>query len=235
MPDDSLIAALEGVSRIYDGGRISALNSVTLHVRRNEFLVITGPSGSGKSTLLHLLCGLDRPTQGRVLFEGSEPRSSKEWTKLRAKRIGFVFQSFNLLPTLTALENIEVPMFGQVSLRSDRRGRAMELLSGMGLSDRAGQFPSELSGGERQRVAIARAMANNPDILLADEPTGNLDSRSSAEVMKLLFDIQSKSNSTLVIVTHDRDLAKGAERTINIVDGRISQPEAGEETAACTL
>jgi len=235
MSNTNAIAALEAVSRLYDNGRIPALHNVTLDVRHNEFLVVTGPSGSGKSTLLHLLSGIDRPTQGRVFFEGREPRSAIEWTKLRAKRIGFVFQAFNLLPTLTALENIEVPMFGVVPQRAERRRRAMKLLSNVGLSARAGHRPSELSGGERQRVAIARAMANGPDILLADEPTGNLDSRSSADIMKLLGDIHRSHNATLVVVTHDRDLAKGAERVIKMVDGRIAQAETGMEAGKCIL
>jgi len=215
------IISLEQVSRVYDGGRVTALRDVTLRIARKEFLAIAGPSGSGKSTLLHLLCGLDRPTKGRVFFEDSEPRSGKEWAELRSKRIGFIFQTFNLLPTMTALENVEVPMFGTKLNTEKRHKRAMELLSRVGLTDRARHRPNKLSGGERQRVGIARALANSPDIILADEPTGNLDSKTSAEILRLLEDIHINDGTTLVVVTHDREIAACAHKKIHLMDGRI--------------
>ncbi len=221
MPDNRSMAAFDGVSRSYDNGRIPALENITLTIEPGEFVVITGPSGSGKSTLLHLLSGMDRPTRGRIFFEGKEPGSAAEWAGIRAKRMGFVFQAFNLFPTLTAIENVEIPMFGVTPKRTRRRRRAAELLADVGLSHRAGHRPSQLSGGERQRVAIARSLANSPDILLADEPTGNLDTRTSGEIISLLGEIRKTHLLTLVIVSHDRDIAESAERLLRIADGRL--------------
>ena len=175
MPTSHIISALENVSRSYDGGRVVALRELTLSIERGTAVAIVGPSGAGKSTLLHLMCGLDRPERGRVLFDGSEPRSAREWTRLRSTRIGFVFQSYNLLPTLTALENVEIPMMGSSRAPQERRRRAAQSLAGVGLANRGKYRPNELSGGERQRVAIARSLVNSPDLILADEPTGNLD------------------------------------------------------------
>lgn len=218
---DDAIASLEQVSRFYDDGRVIALCDVTLGISRGESLAIVGPSGSGKSTLLHLLCGLDRPTQGRVFFEGIEPGSAKEWTDLRSERIGFVFQAFNLLSTLTALENVEVPMFGVKRRAEDRRQQAADLLARVGLAERTHHRPSELSAGERQRVAIARSLANSPDLILADEPTGNLDSKTSAEILNLLGDIHVNEGTTLVVVTHEREIASRVSRVVRLVDGWI--------------
>jgi putative ABC transport system ATP-binding protein len=215
------IAALEHVSRGYDGGRIVALRDVTLAVEPGEFIALTGPSGSGKSTLLHLLCGLDRPTAGRVLFRGAPPASPVEWTKIRARHIGFVFQAFHLFPTLTALENVEIPMFGVVTDSAARRRRARDLLCRVGLGGRLGHRPAELSGGERQRVAIARSLANSPLLIGADEPTGNLDSGASAEVLDLLQEIHRRDGASLVLATHNREVAARAGRQIELGDGRI--------------
>jgi putative ABC transport system ATP-binding protein len=217
------MVAVEHVSRSYDDGRVTALQDVTLAISPGEYVAIVGPSGSGKSTLLHLLCGLDRPTQGRVCFEGIEPASRRQWAKLRATRIGFVFQAFYLLPTLSAQENVEVPMFGVLPRAKDRQRRALELLERVGLTNRARHRPFELSGGERQRVAIARSLANAPALLLADEPTGNLDSKTAADIMQLLHDVhrQDKERKTLVLVTHNLEITARSDRLVHIVDGRI--------------
>jgi len=219
---DNVICALEQVSRLYDGGRIVALRDITVQVVRGEWLAVVGPSGSGKSTLLHLLGGLDCPTQGTVVFEGRKKISARQWARLRAKRIGFVFQSFNLLPTLTALENVEIPMFGIIGRSSHRRQLAMELLDRVGLADRSNHRSSKLSGGERQRLAIARALANSPDLILADEPTGNLDTRTSLEIIDLLETIHTHEKATLVVVTHEPEIAGRAGRTIHCIDGTIA-------------
>ncbi len=215
------LIALERVSRIYPKGRCSALRDITLSFGRNEYVAVMGPSGSGKSTLLHILCGIDRPTEGRVLFDGMEHRSAAQWAMVRARRIGFVFQAFHLLPTLTAEQNVEVPMMGVIRGGRDRRRRAMELLSRVGLTERAKHRPNELSGGEKQRLAIARSLANSPKLLLADEPTGNLDSRNSVEILNLLENIHSKEGGALVIVTHDKEIAQRAGRIVRIKDGGI--------------
>lgn len=218
----NVIAELKHVSREYDGGRIVALQDVTMQVGLGEWLSITGPSGSGKSTLLHLLSGLDRPTTGSIVFDGREKISSRQWARLRARRIGFIFQSFNLVPALTALENVEVPLFGVMRRSAQRRQRAMDLLERVGLADRSRQRPGALSGGERQRIAIARALVNSPDFILADEPTGNLDTRTSREIMDLLESIHNAERTTLVVVTHDMQIASRASRTIRCVDGVIA-------------
>ena len=184
-------------------------------------MAVVGPSGSGKSTLLHLLCGLDRPTGGRVLFQGVEPASSAAWTRLRARHIGFVFQAFHLFPTLTALENVEIPMFGVVPGAAARRRRARDLLGRVGLSDRLDHRPAQLSGGERQRVAIARSLVNRPLLIAADEPTGNLDSEASAGVLDLLETIHRDDGAALVIATHNEHVAARAGRVLELADGRI--------------
>ena len=215
------MVAVEHASRSYDDGRVTALQDVTLAILQGEYVAIVGPSGSGKSTLLHLLCGLDRPTQGQVFFEGIEPTSVSHWAKLRAKRIGFVFQAFHLLPTLTAQENIEIPMFSVVPRARDRQRRALELLERVGLAKRARHRPFELSGGERQRVAIARSLANAPALILADEPTGNLDSRTAADIMHLLHEVHMQDGKTLVLVTHNLEMTAHSDRLVQLVDGRI--------------
>jgi putative ABC transport system ATP-binding protein len=216
------------VQRRFERAGVRALEDVSLAVMPGEWLAVAGPSGSGKSTLLHLMCGLDRPTNGRVLFAGEEPLTLAKWTTLRARRIGFVFQSFHLLPALSARENVEVPMFGLVTSAGQRCRRAQELLAQVGLADRARHRPAELSGGERQRVAIARGLANSPDLLLADEPTGNLDAVASAEIMDLLGTLRRDRNLTLVVVTHSRAVAEHAERRVQLVKGRLV---VGEEAA----
>lgn len=214
------IVALEHVWRVYDRGRLAAVSDVSLSVRRCEYLAILGRSGSGKSTLLHLCCGLDRPTRGRVLFDGMAPGVSR-WRRLRAERVGFVFQNFQLLSTLTARQNVEAAMLGVIRGGRRRRRAAEELLDRVGLSGRAGHRPGKLSGGERQRVAIARGLANSPELILADEPTGNLDSHSAAEVLDLLEELRSSRGAALVMVTHDPDVACRAERQVHMLDGRV--------------
>ncbi len=218
----NVIAELKHVSREYDDGRIVALQDITMQIGRGEWLSITGPSGSGKSTLLHLLGGLDRPTKGSIVFDGRDKISARQWARLRARRIGFVFQSFNLIPSLTALENVEVPLFGVMRRSAKRRQKAMDLLERVGLADRSRHRPGTLSGGERQRIAIARALVNSPDFILADEPTGNLDTRTSREIMDLLESIHTSERTTLVVVTHEIEIASRATRTIRCVDGMIA-------------
>jgi ABC-type lipoprotein export system ATPase subunit len=220
------LLSAEEVSRVYPKGGCAALDKVTLAVSSGDYVAVTGPSGSGKSTLLHLLCGLDRPTRGRVLFDGAAPANAPAWARLRARRIGFVFQSFNLLPTLTALQNVEVPMFGVTRSPKERRRRAESLLDCVGLAARLGHRPGELSGGEKQRLAIARSLANGPDVILADEPTGNLDSRTSGEILDLLEGIRNAGGTTLVLVTHDAAIARRAGRRIGLIDGRIVADES---------
>jgi ABC-type lipoprotein export system ATPase subunit len=212
---------LKCVSRRYDNGNIEALREVTLQLNRGDWMIITGPSGSGKSTLLNIMCGLDEPSSGAVLFEGYGPRTAAEWTSIRARHIGFIFQAFNILPTLTVLENVQVPMFGLLRQAKKRHYRALELLERVGLSHRIDHLPCNLSGGERQRVAIARSLANEPLLILADEPTGNLDSKSAIQIMDLLVQIHTQDRTTIVMVTHNPDIAQYGNRWIKLVDGRI--------------
>jgi putative ABC transport system ATP-binding protein len=216
------LLALERVSRVYSKSDCAALSDLTLQINHREYLAIMGPSGSGKSTLLHLISGLDFPTSGKVLFEGREYLNARDWASLRARRIGFVFQAFNLLPALTAEQNIEVAMIGLVRSSRKRRNRADELLYRVGLEWRRKHLPGEMSGGEKQRLSIARSLANSPDLLLADEPTGNLDSQTSKGILELLEDIHAKLGTTLVIVTHDKEIARRVERVVMIRDGRIT-------------
>jgi putative ABC transport system ATP-binding protein len=212
---------VRNLRKSYDDGRIEALRGVDLTIQAGEYIAISGASGSGKSTLLQLLGGLDVPTSGEVLFENAILGTTINLDEYRAHRIGFVFQAFYLLPTLRAIENVQVPMMGVSSNSSSRADRAEALLRELGLEHRLTQYPNELSAGERQRVAIARALANNPSILLADEPTGNLDSVNSARIMEILTGIQKKRGMTLIIVTHENDIANAAPRHIRIRDGKV--------------
>jgi putative ABC transport system ATP-binding protein len=215
------ILEVRQLRKSYDAGRVEALRGVDLKIAPGEYVAISGASGSGKSTLLQLLGGLDTPTSGEVLFEGAALGSNVDLDTYRSRKVGFIFQEFYLLPTLRAIENVQVAMLAVNGGGDHRAERASALLEEMGLSGRASHFPNELSAGERQRVAIARALANDPKILLADEPTGNLDSVNSARIMEILTGIQEKRGMTLVIVTHENDIAEAAPRHIRIRDGRV--------------
>jgi len=217
-----IVVEARDLVKVYgDGPEVRALNGVNLIMRRGEMVAVMGPSGSGKSTLLNILGALDRPTSGRVLVNGQDLATIKDVDRFRARTVGFVFQLHNLLPTLTALENVEIPMQGQPIGRRERRRRAEELLNLVGLGDRMHHRPAQLSGGERQRVAVARALANKPSILLADEPTGNLDTQSGMEVVELLRRINRQQGTTILLVTHDPRVARMAQRILTMQDGRI--------------
>lgn len=212
------LAELQNVSRTFDNRRIVGLDRVSLTLERHETVALVGPSGSGKSTLVNLLCGLDRPCDGRILFNGERIEGMTAWARLRAREIGIVFQQFCLLPTLTARENIEIAMSGGVAAR---RLRSVELLRRVGLEQRAEQLPVQLSGGERQRVAIARALAARPKLIVADEPTGSLDRVAGRNVIDLLMSLQQSDGIAILLVTHDLDIAARCHRQIELVDGRI--------------
>src|SRR5579863_1289994 len=206
----------------YEDGRIEALRGVDLSIEAGEFVAISGHSGSGKSTLLHLLGGLDTPSSGSVLFQGAPLGSTIDLDTYRSNHVGFIFQAFYLLPTLCAIENVQAPMLASKKGRGNRGQRAEALLREMGMDHRMTRHPNKLSAGERQRVAIARALANQPDILLVDEPTGNLDSANSARIMEILIGVQKKRGMTLIVVTHEDEIARSAPRHIRIHDGRIA-------------
>jgi putative ABC transport system ATP-binding protein len=216
---------LKGITKDYKLGKtvVHALRGLDIHIEEGEIVAIMGPSGSGKSTLMHILGCLDTPTSGTASIEGTEIRSLKEGqlTSLRGQKIGFVFQTFNLMQTLSAQQNVELPMIFQGVRKKERAQRARELLAKVGLADRVRHRPNELSGGERQRVAIARALANNPDIILADEPTGNLDSESGALILDLLKRLSTDDGKTVIIVTHDPEATSIAGRIIRLRDGRV--------------
>ncbi len=217
---------LEGVERRYERGgtTVHALRGVDLEIEAGELVAVEGPSGSGKSTLLQLLGALDSPTAGRVDFDGTPlaDAGDKKLTTLRSTSIGFVFQQFNLIPTLTARENVEIAMLPTKVPRAERSARSARLLAQVGLADRADHLPSRLSGGEQQRVAVARALANGPRVLLADEPTGNLDTVTADEVVTLLADLCADEGVTVVLVTHDEDVASRARRRIRLRNGEVA-------------
>jgi putative ABC transport system ATP-binding protein len=212
---------IESVSRQFDDGAVQALRDVSLTIGRGEYVAIMGPSGSGKSTLLNLIGALDRPDQGEIFFEGKSLGRMADLARFRARTLGFVFQSFHLIPTLTALENVQIPMFAGPSPPRHRASKAEALLALVGMSHRAGHLPPKLSVGERQRVAIARSLANDPLLLLADEPTGNLDSAAGAGVLDLFDNLHRQQGVTLVFITHAREVADRAQRTVWIRDGQL--------------
>jgi ABC-type lipoprotein export system ATPase subunit len=221
---------LRSVSRRYGsgGGRVAALEDVDLEIRAGELLAVVGASGSGKTTLLQLLGALDRPTGGTIAFAGMplSGMSERELTRLRRERIGFVFQQFNLIPTLTARQNVEAKLI--LAKGGSRTERAADLLDTVGLQGRAAHLPSQLSGGEQQRVAIARALSTDPSVVLADEPTGNLDSTTGGEILDLLRTLSAVHGQTVVLVTHDRELAASAPRVIELRDGRVVADHPGD-------
>jgi putative ABC transport system ATP-binding protein len=216
-----------GVTKEFDGGAVRALNGVNLTVERGEFIAIMGPSGCGKSTFLHLLAALDSPTSGTIRVEGNDLAHLANPSRYRRQTIGLIFQLHNLLPRLSALANIEVAMMGSHRPHRERTAWARELLSELDLADRESRHPPQLSGGERQRVAIARALANDPPVLLADEPTGNLDSDASANVLALFARLHREHGVTTVMVTHDSAVAEAASRILQMQKGRIIDPIGG--------
>jgi putative ABC transport system ATP-binding protein len=234
MTTSNPIIAMNGIRKVYDTGKVKveALKGVDLEIHPGEFVAIVGPSGSGKSTLMNLLGCLDTPSDGTYAIGGENVAgvTRDQLAEIRNRRVGFVFQNFNLLPHISAQENVELPMlFGGIPPK-ERRTRAAELLTRVGLGERLDHKPTELSGGQMQRVAIARALAMNPDIVLADEPTGNLDTSSGTDVMGLFTELW-KSGRTMVIITHDSALAKRASRIVEIRDGRITSDTRNEEAA----
>ncbi len=226
------VIKLENIARHFQVGTevVRALRTITLSIKKNEFVALMGPSGSGKSTLMNLLGCLDTPTSGQYFLNGNDvsEMNDNELAEVRNKEIGFIFQTFNLLPRSTALENVMLPLIYAGFGKTDRKERAEEVLENVQLSDRIMHKPNELSGGQRQRVAIARALVNKPSIILADEPTGNLDSKTSIEIMGLLEEIHKLGN-TIIVVTHEEDIARHAHRIIRLIDGEVASDEINED------
>ena len=221
MPTEIMIETRDLVKLYGDGEKVRALDGVSLAIQAGEFVSVMGPSGSGKSTLLNMIGALDRPTSGQVLIDGQDLSTVKDLDLFRARTVGFVFQMHNLIPTLTARENVAVPMRGQPTRARQRRERSSELLERVGLGERMNHLPNQLSGGERQRVAIARSLANRPRLILADEPTGNLDSQSGGEVIALMHRLNHELGTTFIVVTHDEAVARQTNRILMMQDGQI--------------
>lgn len=219
------VIQVENLVKAYQLGKvlIPALRGISFDVAKGEFLVVMGPSGSGKTTLLNLLGAIDKPGSGRIFIDGKDITTlgEGELTKLRRHKIGFIFQFYNLIPSLTAIENVELPMLTAGVSRKDASKRAFQLLETVGLAERVGHLPDELSGGEQQRVAIARALANKPSVILADEPTGDLDTKTGMEVVQILHDTSKKENATVIVVTHDPMISEKADRILSMRDGQI--------------
>jgi ABC-type lipoprotein export system ATPase subunit len=231
---------LDDVRRVYDLGevKVHALRTVTRQIELGEYIALVGPSGSGKSTLMNTLGCLDRPTHGSYLLDGEEvvTMNRDQRAKIRNKQLGFVFQNFNLLNRTSALENVELPlMYGPRVSAHERRDRAMEMLAKVGLADRYHHHPSQLSGGQQQRVAIARALVNRPSILMGDEPTGNLDSKTSREVIDLFRELNEQQDITVILVTHDQNVARNAKRTLVLRDGEIVEDTVDFQLAKAAL
>jgi putative ABC transport system ATP-binding protein len=228
MIQDTTIIALQGIQRLYRMGdeTIYALRGVDLSIERNEYVALMGPSGSGKSTLMNLIGCLDSPSAGSYWLNGQDVAglSDNQLAQIRNKEIGFVFQTFNLLPRLSALDNVALPLIYAGVSEAQRRERALEVLNQVGLGDRVSHKPNELSGGQRQRVAVARALVNRPSLILADEPTGNLDSKTSIEIMELFATIHALGN-TIVLVTHEEDIARHAHRMVRLKDGVVESDQ----------
>ncbi len=222
---EETVIQVENLVKIYQLGKVSipALRGISFDVAKGEFLVVMGPSGSGKTTLLNLIGAIDKPTSGRISIDGRDITTlgEGELTKLRRHKIGFIFQFYNLIPALTALENVELPMLTAGVSRKIASKRAFQLLETVGLVERVGHLPDELSGGEQQRIAIARALANRPSVILADEPTGDLDTKTGMEVVQILHDTSKKENATVIVVTHDPMITEKADRILHMIDGNI--------------
>ncbi len=233
-PPNGILFEAAALTKEYDDGRVPALRGIDFRIAAGEFVSIVGPSGCGKTTLLNMLGLLDRPTSGTLSYRGQSLHDHPNPASYRAREIGFIFQAFHLLPTFTVEENVQIPMFGVPCSRAERKARAAELLEAVGLSHRLDHLPVKLSGGERQRAAIARSLVNRPGILLADEPTGNLDSRNSAHIMDLLLRLQREYRTTLVLVTHDQEIARHAPRVIRMKDGKIVTDDTTPESAAAS-
>jgi putative ABC transport system ATP-binding protein len=214
---------IEELNKIYPQGKVVALEDINLRVAEGEFLTILGPSGSGKTTLLNIIGALDKPTAGKVFINGIDLSQVANLPRFRAEKIGFIFQLHNLIPTLNALENVQLPMFALKVNSKERKLRAKELLEAVGLEERQDHLPASLSGGERQRVAIARALANNPSLILADEPTGTLDLEMAEEIIQLMLNLNKKTNTTIIMVTHDLKIAQSAGRIIHLINGKIEE------------
>jgi predicted ABC-type transport system involved in lysophospholipase L1 biosynthesis ATPase subunit len=217
-PSNHWLFELTGVGKTY--GNVTALRDVDLRIAERQYVALTGHSGSGKTTLLHLLAGLHQPTSGQIRFRG-QPLTAQRNDTHRGRHVGLVFQAFELLPTLTALENVQVPMLWSVKRVRDRRAKAQRMLEAVGLAHRADHLPGELSGGEQQRVSIARALANDPQVILADEPTGNLDTANAAAILDVLERCWRELQVTLIVVTHESEFALRAQRLVRLLDGRI--------------
>ena len=227
-----MLIDIQDITKVYDMGeeRVHALDGVSLGVERGEYVAIMGPSGSGKSTLMNLIGCLDTPTSGSYVLNGREVArmTDDDLAQIRNQEIGFVFQTFNLLPRTTALQQVELPLVYTGVPRKERHDRAVKALQAVGLGDRMGHQPNEMSGGQRQRVAVARALINNPSILLADEPTGNLDSQTGTEIMALFDELNARDN-TIILVTHEEDIAAHARRIVRLRDGKIREDRPNEK------
>ena len=215
------LISLFDVVKEYDKGTVKALNGINLDIFEGEFVSIIGPSGSGKSTLLNMLGALDKPTRGKIYIDGIDLVKEKDLSEFRQEKIGFVFQLHNLIPNLSVFDNVQIPLLPTGMSNKEMKEKASEIIHAVGLDDKKKQRPNKLSGGQRQRVAIARALVNNPSIILADEPTGSLDSKTGEMILNLLMEMHQRYNVTLIIVTHDNDVAALAERTIKIKDGQV--------------
>ncbi len=215
------IVEVKNLVKTYENGQVKALNDISFNIKKGEFVSIIGPSGSGKSTLLHMLGALDIPDSGSIRVGDINLEKSKKLNEFRAEQIGFIFQLHNLIPNLSVVENVEIPMFTQKISSKDQRTKALSLLKDVGIEDKAKMKPNQLSGGERQRVAIARSLANDPSIVLTDEPTGSLDSKTSNKILEKLTLLNKQKNVTIILVTHDMNVAKLADRVIEVLDGKI--------------
>jgi putative ABC transport system ATP-binding protein len=228
--DSPWVFEATGLTKEYDDGQVQALRGVDIRIQPGEFIAIVGPSGSGKSTLLQMFGALDRPTAGALKYRGALLAECPDLASYRAHEVGFIFQAFHLLPTFTALENVQIPMFETHCPARERQRRAIELLKAVGLETRLHHFPAKLSGGERQRVAIARSLANGASVLLADEPTGNLDSENAKLILDLIMSLHREQNLTLILVTHDLRISSRAARIIEMKDGRIVSGTPNQES-----